>query len=156
MANLAKAIPRRLRCHYGVSLLFYKGNSTFFSCKRGINVEPAKGQMFNSLTDVAKHLQNLGVKVFVMFMVPCTICLPSDKLIRYSKSNKSMKRLYFRLTHQKTLKWQNFWVNMVCWMRRRAILILLKKNWCLQGWWVVEETHRRKKCPLLSLQTYVI
>ena len=29
----------------------------------GIDVQPAKGQMFSSLADVAKHLQSLGVKV---------------------------------------------------------------------------------------------
>ena len=29
----------------------------------GVDVQPAKGQIFSSLADVAKHLQDLGVKV---------------------------------------------------------------------------------------------
>jgi len=28
----------------------------------GVNVQPAKGQMFSTLDDVARHLQSLGVK----------------------------------------------------------------------------------------------
>ena len=36
---------------------------TYYFFQIGVDVQPAKGGMFNSLEDVARHLQNIGGKL---------------------------------------------------------------------------------------------